>query len=297
MAGQYMNADRQPRTADVELRLRQASGFGCCRCGFPVIQYHHIILNSVEHHNRPEDMMVLCPICHDMATKGAFTMEEQRNFQRQPHNIQRGYSTGLLRTHQDYPAVQVGSVIIVGNGPIIVIDDEPVLSLEIGEQGQLLLTATLKNEDDEVLALIERNEWIGGSPGTFDLHADYQKLKINYRERGVALRLDARGEPMQMRARLWHNGALVDFRPSNIVWFGQNTITNLGLAGMSLHLHTDTGTTDFGPQSTTVSGGIVSEPDMLQRLLKTRNFYNELVGKGSGKALRAYDEPNVEDGV
>jgi hypothetical protein len=223
--------------------------------------------------------MDLCPTCHDMATKGAFTLEQQRKFQSEPFNIQRGYSEGLLVSHQDYPAVQVGGVVIVGNGPIVTIDDEPLLSLEVSEQGTLLISAVLKDQSGEVLAVIERNEWIAGSPSTFDMQADYQKLQINYSKSGVALRIDARGEPLQLRARLWHNGYLIDLRPSGVAWHGGGGIKDLGLAGLSLHLHTDTGVIDVKPQPSVKQGALMGAADPLERLLQTKNEYLKLIGK------------------
>lgn len=64
----------------VKRQLRQEAGFGCCVCGLPIIQYHHIIPRAIEEHNRPEDMMIFCPNHHDAATKGAMTESQQRSY-------------------------------------------------------------------------------------------------------------------------------------------------------------------------------------------------------------------------
>ena len=60
--------------------LRQEAGFGCCTCGFPIYQYHHIVPYAHEHHYRPQDMMTLCPNCHAQATAGAMPESEQRHY-------------------------------------------------------------------------------------------------------------------------------------------------------------------------------------------------------------------------
>lgn len=94
---------------DVKRRLRQEAGCGCCKCGLPMIQYHRIIPREVEDHNRPEDMMVLCPNHHWEVTSGAMLEDEQRNYKAHPFNMDRGYVDGQLTINQSYCAIAVGS--------------------------------------------------------------------------------------------------------------------------------------------------------------------------------------------
>src|SRR5438876_516481 len=100
-----MSDNRPAVPAAVKRDLRKEGGFGCCVCGLPVYQYHHIVPWRAEHHARPEDMMVLCPNHHDQATKGAMPEDEQRRYKSSPHNIERGYVDGLLTVNQRYCAV------------------------------------------------------------------------------------------------------------------------------------------------------------------------------------------------
>ena len=87
----------RPTPEPIARQLRQEAGFGCCRCGYPIVQYHHIIPYAEDHHFRPEDMMALCPNCHDAANnvrnhrRAAKTPQISR-----PHNLKRGYAAGLL---------------------------------------------------------------------------------------------------------------------------------------------------------------------------------------------------------
>lgn len=230
-------------------------------------------------------MMALCPTCHDMATKGAFTLQEQREFQSNPFNIKRGFADGLLKSTQDYPGVQVGGVILVNDGPVIVTDDETLLALRT-KDGRLLISVVLKDESNTVLAVIDDNYWVSGDPSVFDLQCDYHKLQINYRERGVALNLDMRGEPLQMRARLWHNGVLFDLRPSQVATTGGVSMKNFGLANCALKLDSKTSTLSIAPQG---QGSVISEPDPIQRLMNTRAEYRKLVGIDGG--AEAYRNP------
>ena len=38
----------------IKRQLRQEAGFGCCKCGFPIYDYHHIVEFSEEKHFRPQ---------------------------------------------------------------------------------------------------------------------------------------------------------------------------------------------------------------------------------------------------
>jgi hypothetical protein len=82
--------------AAVDRQLRQEAGFGCCRCGNPIFEYHHIIPWAVEAHFRPEDMMVLC-FYHHREFGTAMPEAEQRTYKSRPYKIQHGPAGGLLR--------------------------------------------------------------------------------------------------------------------------------------------------------------------------------------------------------
>ena len=86
--------------------VRQDAGFGCCKCGLPIIQYHHIIPRSED----PKDIMPLCPLCHDRATKGAMTKAQQIDYKNRPHNIIKGHVKGLLEINTSQPIIIIGSV-------------------------------------------------------------------------------------------------------------------------------------------------------------------------------------------
>jgi hypothetical protein len=66
---------REPPAA-VKRQLRQEAAFGCCICGHPIYQYHHIRPFEPNHHHDPDDMMLLCPNHHHEATVGALEEAE-----------------------------------------------------------------------------------------------------------------------------------------------------------------------------------------------------------------------------
>lgn len=119
----------RPRVpSSVARQLRREAGYGCCVCGFPVFEYHHIVPFSVEPHFRPEDMMVLCKNCHGRATAGAFPEREQRDAKARPRNIRAGVAQGQLQAQGSrYP--RIGSMLFIGEGPLLIVDGLPLLSL------------------------------------------------------------------------------------------------------------------------------------------------------------------------
>ena len=130
-----MSESRPPTPPDVARELRRRSGFGCCRCGLPVVQYHHIVPWHIEEHFRVEDMMALCPYCNDAATKGALNEAAQRRYQAEPHNVRTGHSSGALFVNQSYVAVAFGGALLVGDGARITIDDVELLKLGVSPDG------------------------------------------------------------------------------------------------------------------------------------------------------------------
>ncbi|WP_371598551.1 HNH endonuclease [Streptomyces sp. NBC_00564] len=279
--------------SDVARRLRQHARFGCCRCGLPVYQYHHIIPYSQEQHFRVEDMMILCPLCHDMATKGALNDKEQREIQASPFNVRKGLAQGTLHVNQSYCAIVAGGIILVGEGPVIAVSGEPLISIRPGETGELLLSVTLYSEEGSLIAEIVDNEWISGDPSVWDMESDHQKLTIRSAPYKVALNLDIRGEPAHMRAKLWHAGYLIDLRGAGIRVNGKNAgqeISNLALAGGMLELDTSGPLTKLklGPQREQRECTVISEPDREVRLRKTIEAWKVLNGEphGTPEALR-----------
>ncbi|MCU1280997.1 MAG: hypothetical protein JWM53_4543 [bacterium] len=195
-----MPASRPQTPASVKRELRQEAGFGCCACGLPIYQYHHIVPWETEHHFHTTDMMILCPNHHDQASKGALPEDEQRRYKAAPYNIGRGYAEGVLRVGQRYCAVEAGGgVLLVGDGAWIEVDGEAILTLGLGERGILLLTLMLYDESDNLAAHVEDNEWLAGDASTWDMESDWQRLTLRSAPRQIVLRIDARGEPMRLR--------------------------------------------------------------------------------------------------
>lgn len=267
---------------DVKRRLRQEAGFGCCKCGVPVFQYHHIVPREVEDHNRPEDMMVLCPNHHWEVTSGAMLEEEQRRYKARPFNIARGFADGLLKVNQTYCVIVVGSCELINDAAVVLVDGESLLSLSIFDE-RLAISVTLYDEHDRLLLLIDQNEWLTGDPEVWDIEAAHQKLIIRMKPRDVRLSIDASVEPMRVRASLRKAGQRIDLKPRGIEINGvveDAGVRYLSLVGMRIAVDTALGTALLEPDPRYGQGKLVSREDRLQRIREGIEAFQEL-RKGS----------------
>jgi len=192
-------------------QVRQEAGFGCCKCGFPIIDYHHIIRCS----NKPKDIMIFCPNHHREATEGAMLKKEQRQYKSNPYNIERGFVEGQLKINQKTPVVTMGSNQLIGEGDLIVVDGESLLSISINE-GRLELSMTLYDENNNLVAEIKNNEWITGDNLPWDLESKYQWLRLRRKLRDIELEINAKKHPILVRADMWKNGQNIQLTPKSI---------------------------------------------------------------------------------
>ena len=201
----------------IKRQVRQEAGFGCCKCGNPIIQYHHIVRKS----KNPEDIMLLCPNCHTEATEGAMLKEEQRFYKTHPHNIEKGFVEGKLKVNQKTPIVIIGTNQFVGDGDFLIVDDESLLSIEIYE-GKLELSMRLYDPNDNLVAEIERNEWVSGDPLPWDLKSRYQWLRTRRKLRDIQLEIDAREFPIKVRGDIWRKGVNFQLKPNKLTFNWKN---------------------------------------------------------------------------
>ena len=259
----------------IKRRLRQEAGFGCCKCGIPIFEYHHIVRDS----EKIEDLMILCPICHHEATVGAMLIDEQRTYKSHPNNIMNGYVEGKLKITQKALAISMGTNQFIGDGNFILVDQEELLSISLNDSGMVELSIHLYDSDEKLLVNIECNEWISGDPFPWDIESSFQWIKLRQKLGSIALEIDARKYPIEIRADLWRKGQNFQLGASGILFNG--VLQNIGfedLCFVGLHLNADTSDKKVSvePDSRYGGGIYVSLSDAQERIRKGLESWEQL---------------------
>jgi hypothetical protein len=241
--------------------LRQEARFGCCRCGHPFLEFHHIVPRADEPHNRSEDMMALCPTCHAMATAHALTEVEQRALKANPHNIVRGYADGFLKLNQAEPAVRFGTTTLGGNVELLRVDGEGLLALLLDDDGQFYISVTVYDQDDNLLLRIDRNDWITGDAALWDIEYGFRYLNLRRAHRDIVLDIDARQVPVRLRANLWRHAHNIQLGPPGdrdviVTGMGRQFSMMAGMTGHNMCVHVDTFRRSIG-----LGLGVITRPE------------------------------------
>jgi hypothetical protein len=186
----------------VRLQLRREACFGCCACGHPFVEYHHIVPRATEKHHRPEDMMALCPNHHHQANIGAIDVEAQREWKRVPFNRTQGLAKGQLTYPGRFVAVRVGSTLLIGNGSKLAIDGTSLLRIRVGRDRRLLVSMDLRDDDDRSILNVVDNEWVTGESSPWDIEFRYNYMRVRSELRKIDLEIDARSEPLSLSGML-----------------------------------------------------------------------------------------------
>jgi hypothetical protein len=265
----------------VKRLARQHDGFGCCKCGNPIIQYHHILPRSED----PNDIMLLCPLHHDEASSFAMAIEEQVFLKKNPYNIINKRVNGILKINQTSPVISIGSVQFIGDSGIIVIDNECLLSIGIDNSAsynnidRLTISVKLYDADDQLLARIDDNEWVSGDPKPWDIIAKWQYLKISRHLGDISLEINAKKDPIKIKGHIWRKKQHIILSDAVHIANGDvitNSIYELCLVGMSIDIDTSTKTLSLKPFSKTKKAALVSEPNRKKRIRKGLHTWNEL---------------------
>ncbi|MGH2788070.1 MAG: hypothetical protein ACRDJV_09185 [Actinomycetota bacterium] len=262
----------------IKRQLRQEAGVGCCKCGLPIIQYHHIVPFADDAHNRPEDMMVLCPNHHDEANDGAVSEGEQRQIKAAPFNIQRGYTDGVLKVNQTHLCVDMG-FLVVAEGAVVRTENEELFKLGLREN-RLSLSLRLYDERNRLRAAIKDNEWVSGKPELWDIEAGWQRLTLRQKRGEISLRIDAKREPVLVRGKLREPTVRMELYNDEFRVYWESSSKSAGmrgdicLVGGFFTLHDDHFT--LQPFESLKGCTWFPEPDPIRRLAKGLNMHSLL---------------------
>jgi hypothetical protein len=227
-------------------------------------------------------MMLLCPNHHREATVGAMTEAEQRAYKSDPYNIRGGLVDGTLKVNQLGLIVQLGTNFMVHNSVLLDIDGVPLLSMSLSDEGILQLSASLYNQEGELLTEIVHNEWIVGDPLPWDFEFGIRKLTLRERRRRISLQIDARNFPTSIRGHFWYGGNRVLINRSGILIGEERAaqansgFVNLGIVGMRISLSTANKCFSLMPDERFGTVILVSKPTPVERMSESLKAWQNL---------------------
>ena len=231
----------------------------------------------------PDDLVLLCPNCHKMATEGALSPDEQRWLKSNPVNVREGYASGRLKINQRAIALTVGSNQFIGDGCILRVDDMELLRLDLNENGGIEITVELRDEMDRLLARIERNEWRTEAPMSWDLECRHHWLTIRSGPGVKILDIDAREYPISLVADLWSREWNIKLDKEMVFFKGVNEtlgFSNICFVGTEFVVNTAKPSIGFGPDPKRGRAVFVSDPDVETRVEKGLMEWDKMIAQG-----------------
>lgn len=212
--------DRPPIPLPMKRAVRQRCGFGCVICGCPIFEYDHIRPFSEEKEHNQDNLVLLCPTHHTEKTKGLITFDKVVEYSRLPVNvIQSASPPHQLRFNGNQCIIQIGMNISKNHLSMlndsfhaIAIMNESLLSFRF-EQQALLLSMILKNEEDEIIFLIDDSEMIF-STKQWDIDFVGRVLTIRKEIGQILLQIEFRppNRVLVRRANFWNKGHNIDIK-------------------------------------------------------------------------------------
>lgn len=221
-----MNESRPDVPNEVKRQLRQEAGFGCCHCGHPFIQYHHIVPWAEDQHFRPADMMVLCGQCHPLCTVGAIPQSVQRVWKARSKNIVDNLVRGTLFVNTRELAVNLAGGKAIETPNLLSLSGITVLSAKRDEEdGRILISASIHDRCGTSVAVLNDNEWSMNPGLVWDFESYPLHSTIRLAPRDIAFAVDVRNDEVNLRGSWFHQGMAINFTPS------QGKVGNLTIRG------------------------------------------------------------------
>lgn len=196
-------AKRPDIPSEIRRQLRKETLFGCCKCGNPILEYHHIKPYHIVKCHNPADMIAICPNCHHSID--SYTEAQQRSFKENPYNKSKDNPKGQLVVPQNICAVTTGTLFLLGDGPIIKSGNETYLEIFVSEQGLLEISLKLFDKANNLILEIERNDWKKGNTSVWDIEFKHKSklLEIKEKKGVINLKVDAHKLPVEIQGKFW----------------------------------------------------------------------------------------------
>jgi sulfur relay (sulfurtransferase) DsrF/TusC family protein len=219
------NTEKRKIPEGIKRQLRQEANFGCCKCGNPIIEYHHIKMwSKVETHHH-EDMMVLCPTCHHSIE--SYPEAYQQKLKANPYNKENTNQSGRIIIAQSFCAIDTGSIFLIGDGPVVRSKNVNYIEVYCNEDDMLEISLQLFNEKNENLIRVVKNEWVTGNAQLWDIEfiSASKVLKIKEKKGFTNLEINAKNTPVTIKGELWIDGKPLKLNSNGITYNNISLLT------------------------------------------------------------------------
>lgn len=208
--------------------LRQEAGFGCCFCGHPFIEYHHIIPYSKQKHMNVKDMMAVCGNCHHLCTTNAISEFEQRKHKINPKNIKDKQLRGLLYTNNNDLKVLLGGGSATNTPNLLSVKNKPILSAKKSIDGRILISAIIQNSNGQIIGQLINNEWLGNPMNIWDFEAYPKHVIVRSEANKITFSIDCRKNTVKLSGEWFLGDHKISFTPSKCK-IGTNTLQGMAV--------------------------------------------------------------------
>jgi len=186
-------------SSDIRRVVRQRSRFGCCVCGCPIIEYHHITPYSEGGEHTVENLIALCPTCHKRADKeGSWSVDQVRKFGDSPYNTDTTKDRFLIDS-SDF-VVRLGWIEFRNCSQLVALGKRIVLESRRMDDGIILVSGYFQDEEGNPIAKIVENEWRILTDSVWDVEfLNASRLTVRVGPGRVALKMRITGNVLEVQ--------------------------------------------------------------------------------------------------
>jgi len=163
-----------PRSVDK--RVKEESGFRCSWCGCYLTVRHHIYPHSLGGPHSEDNLILLCPNCHTDVHSGRIHEEDLRE-RKTTLTGRVDRSSGILSVNKEYLRVDIGGFRCINCKNILLFNSLPLISVR-NDNGYLLLSLRLFNENDRLICWMSENRWWIDNEETLDFQFTKSRFSI-----------------------------------------------------------------------------------------------------------------------
>ncbi len=225
---------RPPIPPKLEREVRKAAYYGCVRCGCPIVRIHHIVPWHIVKKHEKDNLVALCPNCHDEVHTGTYIrahlLEDIKNpFNKKTGSVSKNFGVGKLSDIEFY----MGGNRSTNTPNILTVQGERLIYFNVDHEGNALLNAIFYDETGNLVAIIEDNMWTTFiRPDTWDISYKAGRLKINNKKKPVYLEFEAKNNTIVINGKMHYRGCTLEAK-NEMLTINTPTVKDLHLINCS----------------------------------------------------------------